>query len=286
MVAGMKEESKLPIILLTGVQGSRGRCRNVGLENCSGDIVAFLDSDCEAPSDWLGNVVTSMHNPSSGVKGVVGPYVPPIGSNVFSRATYHLLGASTGKLTAQFLRKEDGPKHVREMPCGNCAFEKRAVLEVGGFDSRLDYCEDVDMSSRLSSSGHRLLFVPSLFVYHDWNGWRGLSQLAFAAVKYGKGRAIASRIKPSLFPYGYLLLLAALFIGVAIELLLATLSPFYLMVPVGAAALYLVFCSTLMLRHRTFDVRAVLSPVVFLTSYGLGILSGSFQSKQDLTGLR
>lgn len=282
VVNRMKEVALLPIILVSKVHGSRGYCRNVGLEHSSGDIIAFLDSDCEAPLDWLSNLISTLRKPGSHVKGVGGPYVPPADSHSFSNTTYHLLGASTGRLTAQFLRKEDNEKHVVTMPGGNCAFEKSALLEAGGFDPKLDYCEDADLSGKVSALGHRLLFVPSTFVYHDWKGWKGLLQLALAGANYGKGRAIASRVKSSLFPSGYMSLLFLLAIGTLTELSLIILSPYYLVLPLLTAVSYLAFCFLIMLRHKTFDAKAVLSPIVFLLSYGFGILSGMLEAKRSI----
>lgn len=282
IVVRMKEIASFPIIFVPGVRGSRGHCRNVGLEHSSGDIIAFLDSDCEAPSDWLSNIISSLRKSGTLVKGVGGPYVPPADSHGFSNTTYYLLGASTGRITAQFLRKEDREKHVMVMPGGNCAFEKSALLEAGGFDPRLDYCEDTDLSGKVSALGHKLLFVPSTFVYHDWKGWKGLLPLAFAAINYGKGRAVASRAKSSLFPSGYLMLLLLFAVSALTELFLVMLSPFYLMFPVLTAGCYLAFCFFIMMRYRAFNAKALLSPVVFLLSYGFGVLSGILEAKRNV----
>ncbi|MDG6998118.1 MAG: glycosyltransferase [Nitrososphaerota archaeon] len=282
IVNEMKEKSPFPISVIIEAGKTRGRCRNVGLEHCSGNFVAFLDSDCEAPFDWINNIVTAFRNSEESIRGVGGPYVPPERSPVFSKTTYHLLGILTGKLTAQFLRREDQERLVDALPGGNCAFSREAMLEVSGFDSSMDLCEDTDVSHRLGSRGYKLKFTPTLFVHHDWRGWKGLLPLASAAFSYGKGRVVASRSKDSLSPYGNALLFSALVLGALLELTLPFVSPIYLLLPGITILGYLAFCSLLMMKHKAFSVKAFLSPVVFLASYGLGMLSGVSKSRRKV----
>ena len=38
----------------------RGKARNVGIKQASGDIVCFTDSDCVAPPDWIDQLVDNL----------------------------------------------------------------------------------------------------------------------------------------------------------------------------------------------------------------------------------
>lgn len=279
VIRAIKERSELHISVLVAERETRGFCRNLGLTHCSSEIVCFLDSDCKAPDGWLSNIIESFRESDSEIAGVGGPYVPPEGSPSFSKLTYQLLGLLTGKLTSQFLRRDDASRLVTALPGGNCAFSRSIVQKIDGFDAKMDICEDTEISTRLTSSGYKLKFTPSLFVYHDWKGWSGLRQLSSAAANYGKGRVLASLSKSSLFPYGFALLLLLLTLGGIIELSLVIYSLNYLILPVFTVAIYLAFCSVLMVRHKTFSTKALLSPVVFLVSYGMGIVKGVLEYK-------
>ncbi len=53
---------------------------------------------------------------------------------------------------------------------GACSLVRRSVLEeVGGYDADTFflYCDDVDLSWRVRSAGHRVVFEPSARVFHD-----------------------------------------------------------------------------------------------------------------------
>lgn len=272
-VETLRNTLEFPLLVLVA-DGSKSLCRNIGLQHSSGEIVAFLDSDCEAPPDWLENLASVLCTSDARVKAVGGPYVPSTDSHNFSFATYHLLGVFSGKLTSQFLRVEDSARTVAAIPGGNCAFWRRALLEVGGFDPVLRACEDTDISDKLVSSGYSLLFLPSLYVYHHWKGWTGLLPLARLGLAWGEGRITASRVRASLFPYGYLAFLLLLGLGTATEAYLAATSSALVILPVMTVATYLTFCLFLMAKHKAYSTRAVLAPLVFLASYGAGIVKG------------
>lgn len=55
--------------------------RNRGLEEASGEIIAFTDSDCAASSDWLKEIDRAMSDPETGIV---------IGNNQFAKESYLL----------------------------------------------------------------------------------------------------------------------------------------------------------------------------------------------------
>ena len=49
-----------------------GKARNLGAEGASGDVLIFLDDDCEAQSDWIEESLAELSNPSVGaVSGMI-----------------------------------------------------------------------------------------------------------------------------------------------------------------------------------------------------------------------
>ena len=248
--------SSLPLKILH--DGNVSQDSNIGFRASTGDIIAFLDSDCIAPRYWL-RVVKA--NISKGREAMGGPYIPAQNTD-FAKVTYRLLGATAGKLTAQFGRLEDKPKEVKAVSHGNCAFSRSLFEKMGGFDERLIAVDDGDLCERIQASDTKIFFVPGMYVLHRWSGWEGLRPLAKVSYNWGKARTRASRVNPALFPTKTLLIYALVITSVFV------LDLFLPVVLLMLVMIYLLSC----LVWKSPD--AGLSPVVFFIAYGVGLVRG------------
>ena len=59
IVKEWQEKSHFDIIYLSQENKGPGAARNHGLEKCSGDIILFIDSDCEAHPKWIEVIMES-----------------------------------------------------------------------------------------------------------------------------------------------------------------------------------------------------------------------------------
>jgi glycosyltransferase involved in cell wall biosynthesis len=162
--------------------------RNAGVAAATGEIIAFTDSDCRADEDWLYYLVSDLI--SGDFVGMGGPnFLPPEDSAVATAVM-----ASPG-----------GPAHVmltdreaEHIPGCNMAFYKWALEAAGGFDPVFRKAgDDVDVCWRLQTSGHKLGFSPSGFVWH----YRRSSVKAYLKQQagYGEAEALLARKHPDFF---------------------------------------------------------------------------------------
>jgi GT2 family glycosyltransferase len=134
--------------------------RNRGAEAADADLLLFTDDDCEPEPGWVMGLVNAGWDGRLG--GAAGCIVSPDGSNWVSRY-------------CRYIHYNEFPKK-KDMRLGlltfvntaNCAYLRRAFLELGGFDplfSHIGY-EDVDFARRMTLLGYRLEYVKEAVVHH------------------------------------------------------------------------------------------------------------------------
>lgn len=136
-----------------------------------GELVAFVNNDTRAEPGWLAAIVDSYRAAEADVAAVGGRIVDWGGERLdFGRGVLAFDGHAFQLDFRRPLAEARQPATGEELlfGCGgNLLVERRAFLEVGGFDPRyFAYLEDVDLGWRLWSAGRRVIAAPEATVRH------------------------------------------------------------------------------------------------------------------------
>lgn len=170
----------------------RGTCkaRNEGFRRARGPLVAFIDDDCEAASDWLDVLVTCFREePRPGLVGgaLALPKVGPTG--MIARTTNWVPCDVTYDPAAS---PRQPPRGWDWIGC-NFAIAQDVVRKVGGFDESLGpgsgygAAEDTDYKLRLERAGVRMRATPNAVVYHTHGARTGLREVMRNQRNYARG---------------------------------------------------------------------------------------------------
>lgn len=148
---------------------------NAGFRAAVNDIVILLNSDMRVEPDFVAPLL----------EGFADPLVFAVSCQIFFTDP-HKVREETGLTQAWW---ENGGLRVRHredkaitglFPCfygggGSCAFDRRKMLELGGFDELYApfYLEDTDLGYMAWKRGWKVLYQPRSVVYHEHRGTIG-----------------------------------------------------------------------------------------------------------------
>lgn len=146
-----------PLLGLSQSNLGPAAARNLGADRSSGEILAFIDDDCEADPWWL----TELGKGSE----TAGEYL--CGGRTIN-ALPHNPYASASQLLIDYLYRHYNPEWLLGafFPTNNLAVPRASFLDMGGFDPSLRFGEDREFCHRWTVAGHRFLSLPAALVYH------------------------------------------------------------------------------------------------------------------------
>lgn len=174
------------IRLVNTVNRNLATSRNVGLVHCTGDIVAMTDDDAEVFPDWVTQIkaVHDQHPEAGAVGG------PVLGADSQYRFLSRLADRTTFPSPAEM-------SYVRTLPGVNVSYKRAALDAIGLQDETLFRGEDVDFNWRLQKAGFRVLFHPTIKVWHHHRPtWRKFFQQHHM---YGRAYYLVRRKWPDMY---------------------------------------------------------------------------------------
>lgn len=135
-------------------QALPGAGRNFGVKEAKGDILAFIDSDCIAPPNWLNSVVRSISQGYSIVGGAIE-----------NATNYSYIGTADYLLTFNEFLPGVPRREVTFLPTCNFICRKDVFEDIGGFPPDWAAGEDFLFCYKASQK-YKLLFTQSVIVYH------------------------------------------------------------------------------------------------------------------------
>lgn len=171
---------------------SVARARNLAIEEATGKVLAFLDTDQWAPPEWLARLVPPIEGGKADWTG--GPTRPIARLSVVALKEARLYEAA-----------QEDPTRI---PMGNSAWSRDVFDAVGRFDERLSRGgEDWDLALRAKDAGFEGCLVEDAWVEHDLTSLDSYWSVARKQFRYNvgggmaylKNRALARRLKAT-FP--------------------------------------------------------------------------------------
>jgi glycosyltransferase involved in cell wall biosynthesis len=158
--------------------------RNLGIRRAKGEILAFTDSDCIVPQDWLEKISLCFNRHKE---------YSAIGGTLIACASRKFITICEGILS-------DCIGHKAVIAAPNSAFRKKALIEAGLFDEALVSGEDPDLIWNLEKRGHKISFLKDLPVVHHYyrSAFRSFVK---HHVWYGRGRVLLAERHPEKFSF-------------------------------------------------------------------------------------
>ena len=166
----MLRSQTLPPDEIEVVRGVRpnGRARNEGVARTRGDLLVFVDDDARPAHDDLIEKLAAPLLSDEGIGASGASRLIPPDSSAFQRRVARQVARIENPVVHAPVESRPGRQnHFYCSITTTCCAMRRAVFnKAGGFDEGLLQGVDTEFFVRLSRSGHRMLLVPDLWVYH------------------------------------------------------------------------------------------------------------------------
>jgi cellulose synthase/poly-beta-1,6-N-acetylglucosamine synthase-like glycosyltransferase len=193
---------KYPVKLVVEKRKGLNLARNTGIKCSKGEIVAFTDSDCIVPPNWITKIVENFKDPKV---SCVGGSAKALDSNFISQYADN----SIVRLMPFFTKREEleKVKPFFRHPAGcNMAFRRKVAEEVGYFDKNIQYgFDEVEFADRICRAGYKMVLDPDVLVWHKHRStFREFLKQNF---QYGKGSGLVlkhKRLKDAVSKWSFL----------------------------------------------------------------------------------
>jgi len=133
--------------------------RNYGIKRSKGDVIVFIDADCDPVTDWLKSISDPILSKIELV--TVGPIV-----------------------VKGYMRHNKSSHYVRYAGGGNMAISREACTRVGYYNEDMSVAEDYEYCARIRQNGYKIALVDSAVVHHPNDSFK---KNFFKGFIYGEG---------------------------------------------------------------------------------------------------
>ncbi len=242
--------------------------RNLGAQKAKGQILAFLDDDSYPDKNWLKNAL-KIFKEDKKIVGVCGPTLTPPADNTLQKTSGLVWASWLGSGGAGVYRNQVCPRQeVDDFPSVNLLVRKKDFFEVNGFDINHWPGEDTKLCLDLTQKKGKIIYDPGVLVFHHRRAifLPHLKQISRYAQRRGYFAKVFPQTSfrlgyflPSVFSYGLILGLLAMF-------LIPILEPFY----VTCLIIYLtlaVLCGTASMVKEKNPIYLFLVPLAIIATH-------------------
>ena len=163
---------QLPLKFFSSPLNNLGLARATLVNQSQYDLMAWTDSDCRLPNNWLKELLSHWkNNRDNSVVAIGGPNVLPEKKwwqKMVNLSLSHPLGHGWSP-QAWRVKKKTKVSHI---PTTNGLFLKKAILEAGNFSEKYKRAgEDMDLGLRLNKKGKLLLFPQPVVINNYANSY-------------------------------------------------------------------------------------------------------------------
>ncbi len=262
-----KYADSLDISYHTKPNSGPGTTRNYGAQRAKGDYFIFFDSDCIIPTDYFYHVDKELNsNPADSFGG------PDTMHSSFTPIQKAISYSMTSFLTTGGIR--GGRKRLDKFypRSFNMGISKEVFERTEGF-STMRFGEDIDFSLRIISEGFSTRLFPKAFVYHKRR--TNFKQFYKQVYNSGIARINLYLVHPQSLKLVHLLP-SVFVIGMVISILLATLWPILLLIPLTYSVLVLLH-ALIINQNLRIAILSVAAAWVQLFGYGIGFIQAAWR---------
>ena len=191
IVKTWKNKAKFNVKFITQKNQGPGSARNHGLENCKGDLILFIDSDCEAHPNWIHEIIQQFETVGfdafGGPDGAKEDFTMLQKAIDFSMTSFLTTGGIRGH-SEKMLSKFHPRTH-------NMGITREIYNKIGGFGN-LRHGQDIEFSNRIKKSGGNIKFIKDALVYHRRR--TSLKQFVKQVFNWGVARVNLAKIDSSM----------------------------------------------------------------------------------------
>jgi mycofactocin system glycosyltransferase len=171
-----------------GTRRGPAAARNVGAAHATGELLAFIDSDCSASPAWLSQLTPLFAQQAT---AAVGGMVEGMCTESAVDRYETVMSSLTLGSRERFGSSGDDTFYL---PSCNLLVRRSLFLSVKGFDESMHVGEDVDLTWRLRDAGWTIAYLPAGSIQHEHRS--SLRSFMSRRFDYGTSEGMLQKLHP------------------------------------------------------------------------------------------